>query len=191
MLEERSGELRVAAPPAVKMISFDRGFIVYASSNLESEGLGKLLTDSGRISKHELALVGMLTKPGKKTLRQSLVQGDIVSEEELGRYLAVQVNEIVLPLFSLSRGTYRFQEEPCTTPIDLMVSLSAHRILLEGIRRMSSGKLILAGLPALTSKVSSSMSLPLRWMSISFDRWNKRCCGWRATGHRSVGSSKR
>ncbi len=154
VLEERSGELRVAAPPAVKTISFDRGFIVYASSNLESDGLGKLLIDSGRISKNELALVGMLTRTGKKSLRQSLVQGGIVSEEELGRYVAVQVNEIVLSLFSLVRGTYRFHEGPCTTPIDLMVSLSAHRILLEGIRRMSSGKLILGGLPALKSKVT-------------------------------------
>ena len=132
VLDERSGELRVAAPPAVKTISFDRGFIVYAGSNLESDGPGKLLIDSGRISKRELALVGMLTRAGKKSLRQSLVQGGIVSEEELGRYVAVQVNEIVLSLFSLPRGTYRFQEEPCTTPIDLMVSLSAHRILFRG-----------------------------------------------------------
>ncbi len=66
VLDERSGELRVAAPPAVKTISFDRGFIVYAGSNLESDGLGKLLIDSGRISKRELALVGMLTRAPRR-----------------------------------------------------------------------------------------------------------------------------
>ena len=41
VLEERSGELRVAAPPAVKTIAFDRGFIVHASSNLESDALSR------------------------------------------------------------------------------------------------------------------------------------------------------
>jgi hypothetical protein len=143
----------VTSPPASKTVFFDRGFVVFASSNLTSDSLGERLIRAGRISRHELDLVGMLMKGGKRTFRQSLVLSGIVSEEELGRHVAAQVNGIVLSLFSAKEGTYSFTERPCTIPLELMVSLSAHRILIEGIRHMSSGKLILAGLPPLRTKV--------------------------------------
>src|SRR3990172_8388655 len=153
VLEERSWDLRVTSPQAVKTIHFDRGFVVFASSNLKSESLGERLIASGRISPHEFALVSMLTKSSKHSFRQTLAHAGIVSEEELGRHVAAQVNEIVLSLFSAKEGTYNFEEGPCAIPLELMVSLSAHRILLEGIRRMSSGKLILSGLPPLDSLI--------------------------------------
>src|SRR3990170_1566099 len=153
VLEERSGDLRVTSPQAVKTIHFDRGFAVFASSNLKSESLGERLIASGRISPHEFALVSMLTKSSKRSFRQTLAHAGIVPEEELGRHVAAQVNEIVLSLFSVKEGTYNFEEGPCAIPLELMVSLSAHRILLEGIRRMGSGKLILSGLPPLDSLI--------------------------------------
>ncbi|MGH9462496.1 MAG: DUF4388 domain-containing protein, partial [Vicinamibacteria bacterium] len=153
VVEERSGELRCTSTSTVKTIHFDRGFIVFASSNLKSDSLGERLISSGRISPHEFALVKMLTKGTKRSFRQALSHAGIVPEEELGRHVAAQVNQIVLSLFSWKVGTYRFEEAPCTIPLELMVSLSAHRILLEGIRRMSSGKLILAGLPPLDTMI--------------------------------------
>ena len=153
VFEERSGDLRVTSSNTVKTLHFDRGFIVFASSNLKSDSLGDRLISSGRISPHEFALVKMLTKGSKRSFRQTLSHAGIVPEEELGRHVAAQVNQIVLSLFSWKEGTYNFEEGPCSIPLELMVSLSAHRIMLEGIRRMSSGKLILAGLPPLDTMI--------------------------------------
>jgi tetratricopeptide (TPR) repeat protein len=153
VLEERSGDLRVTSPSAIKTVYFDRGFVVFATSNLKTDSLGERLIEAGRISQHEFALVSMLMKSGKRTFRESLVQAGIVPEEELGRHVGAQVNKIVLSLFSVREGTYSFEERSCIIPVELMVSLSAHRILIEGVRRMSSGKLILAGLPPLDTKI--------------------------------------
>ena len=33
------------------------------------------------------------------------------------------------------KGTYNFEEGPCSIPLELMVSLSAHRIMLEAMGR--------------------------------------------------------
>jgi hypothetical protein len=59
----------------------------------------------------------------------------------------------VLSLFKGKEGVYSFDERGTNIPVDLMVSLSIYRILLEGVRFMTDGKLILAGLPPLNTPV--------------------------------------
>lgn len=146
-LEERSGDLQVIFGQTIKTIYFDRGFAVLAASNVKNDRLGESLIERGRISRHELALATMLMKTGQKKIGQALVQAGVMSEEELGRSVALQVNRIALSLFKVTDGIYSFDERPTNIPMRLMVSLSIYRILLEGIRRMTQGNLILQGLP--------------------------------------------
>jgi len=65
----------------------------------------------------------------------------------------MQVNRIVLSVFKSKDGIYSFDERGTNIPVELMVSLSIYRILLEGVRFMTDGKLILAGLPPLNTSV--------------------------------------
>jgi len=166
-LEERSGDLQVTSASAIKTVYFDRGFVVFASSDLKSDRLGESLIEGGHLSRRDFALASSLMEGGKRKFGQALVQAGIVSEEELGRHVAAQVNRIVLSLFSVKQGMYSFDERPCIIPVELMVSLSIYRILIEGIRRMSSKKLILAGLPPLDTKVSIVEEPPF---TLDFDR---------------------
>jgi tetratricopeptide (TPR) repeat protein len=151
--EERSGDLQVNLGSAIKSVYFDRGFVVFAASNLKRDRLGEGMIEAGRISRHEFALASMLMKGTKRKFGQALVQAGVISEEELGREVALQVNRIVLSLFKTKDGIYSFDERGTSIPVELMVSLSIYRILLEGIRFMTSGKLILAGLPPLNTVV--------------------------------------
>jgi hypothetical protein len=143
----KSGDLKVTVPGAVKTVYFDRGFVVFAASDLTSDRLGESMIEAGRISRHEFALASMVMKASKRRFGETLVEAGIVSEEELGQYVASQVNRIILSLFPTKTGRYSFEEHPCTIPVGLMVSLSVYRILLEGVRRMTSQKLVIAGLP--------------------------------------------
>ena len=111
------------------------------------------MTEAGRISPHEFALASMLMKTTRQKFGKVLVEAGIVSEEELGHHVAAQVNRIVLSLFSEKRGMYSFDERPCSIPMELMVSLSVYRILIEGIRRMTGKELVLGGLPSLDTDV--------------------------------------
>jgi hypothetical protein len=151
--EERSGDLQVTTPEAIKTVYFDRGFVVFASSNRKRDRLGESMIEAGRISPHEFAAASELMKASRVKFGKALVSSGIVSEEELGHYVAAQANRIVLSLFSAKRGMYSFDERPTVIPLDLRVSLSVYRILMEGIRHMTSKKLVLAGLPSLDGDV--------------------------------------
>ena len=152
-LEEKSGDLQVISGTIVKTIYFDRGFVVFASSNLEADRIGHRLIQTGHISSNELAAAWKLTAGRNRRLGQALVDAGLMSEEELGRQVAGQVNGIILSLFQLQDAIYSFDERPCAIPVELMVSLSIHRILLEGIRDMTSVELIQKGLPPLDNWV--------------------------------------
>jgi hypothetical protein len=156
----RSGDLRVTIPGAVKTVYFDRGFVVFASSDLEGDRLGESMIEAGRISRHEFALASMVMKASKRRFGETLVEAGIVSEEELGQCVAAQVNRIALSLFPAKSGSYSFDERPCSIPVGLMVSLSVYRILLEGVRRMTSQKLVVAGLPRLQTRLSVASEPP-------------------------------
>lgn len=158
--EERSGDLQVNLGTGIKSIYFDNGFIVFAASNLKRDRLGESLIERGRISRHEFALASMLMKGSKRKFGQALVQAGVMSEEELGKQVAGQVNRIVMSLFKIKDGVYSFDERGNVIPVELMVSLSIYRILLEGVRHMTDGKLILSGLPPLGTLVRLSERPP-------------------------------
>jgi tetratricopeptide (TPR) repeat protein len=151
--EELSGDLQIHLGSGIKTVYFDHGFVVFAASNLKRDRLGESMIEAGRISRHEFAVASMLMKGSKRKFGEALVQAGVISEEELGREVAMQVNRIVLSLFKSKEGVYSFDERGTVIPVDLMVSLSIYRIVLEGIRHMSDGKLILAGLPPLNTTV--------------------------------------
>ena len=158
--EKRSGDLQVNLGTGIKSIYFDNGFIVFAASNLKRDRLGESLIEAGRISRHEFALASMLMKGSKRKFGQALVQAGVMSEEELGKQVAAQVNRIVMSLFKIKDGVYSFDERGNVIPVELMVSLSIYRILLEGVRHMTDGRLILSGLPPLGTLVRPSARPP-------------------------------
>jgi tetratricopeptide (TPR) repeat protein len=151
--EELSGDLQIHLGSGIKTVYFDHGFVVFAASNLKRDRLGESMIEAGRISRHEFAVASMLMKGSKRKFGEALVQAGVISEEELGREVAMQVNRIVLSLFKSKDGVYSFDERGTVIPVDLMVSLSIYRIVLEGIRHMTDGKLILSGLPPLNTMV--------------------------------------
>jgi tetratricopeptide (TPR) repeat protein len=158
--EELSGDLQVHAGAAIKTVYFDHGFVVFAASNLKKDRLGESMIEAGRISRHEFALASMMMKGSRRKFGEALVQAGVLSEEDLGREVAMQVNRIVLSLFKGKDGIYSFDERGTSIPVELMVSLSIYRILLEGVRFMTDGKLILAGLPPLNTQVRISERPP-------------------------------
>ena len=167
VLEELSGDLQVTVQSAIKTVYFDRGFVVFASSDLKSDRLGESMIEAGRISRGEFALASKLMKNTKRKLGQVLVEAGIVGDEEIGRHVAAQVNRIVLSLFSEKRGMYSFDERPTGIPVELMVSLSSYRILIEGVRRMSRKSLVVAGLPPLDTRVEIADHAPF---SLDFEK---------------------
>ncbi len=168
-LEERSGDLQVISGRIIKTVYFDRGFVVFAASNLKRDRLGESLIEAGRISRREFAMASELMKTSRRKFGQALVQAGLMSEEELGRQVATQVNRVLFSLFKVRNGIYSFDERPTIIPVELMVSLSIYRILLDGIRRMTDDDLILRNLPPMKTRLHVSTRPPF---TMSFDGLN-------------------
>ncbi len=130
----KSGVLVVSNEQITKGIFFRAGQIVFASSTLDSDKLGESLVRLGRISRAEFAAAYQATREKKKRLGQELIGAGLVTEEELGRIVAHQVQKIVLSLFTWTAGDLVFEEAADPIPADLALELSTHRLLLEGAR---------------------------------------------------------
>ncbi len=159
-IEERSGDFQVITGRTIKTVYFDRGFVVFAASNLKRDRLGESMIDLGRLSRHEFAVASLLMKNSRRKFGQALVQAGLMSEEELGRQVALQVNRILLSLFKVGDGIYSFDERPCIIPVELMVSLSIYRILLDGVRFLTDEDLVRSGLPSMKTRVRVAQRPP-------------------------------
>jgi hypothetical protein len=166
-LHELSGCLEVTSGRQVRTIYFDRGFIVFAASNSESDRLGQCLLDAGRITEHELDLAASLMN-GKLRIGQAIVEAGYLSQDELGCELSNQARRIATSLFAVEEGMYRFEQQECPIPLELRLSLSLYRIQLEGIRRMKNEKLISGALPSAESQLRLSKCPPFSFEEVRF-----------------------
>ena len=131
----KTGILEVTSRQAGKGIYFRAGQVVFASSSLEEDRLGESLIRLGRISRADFAAAYSLEMGRhKRRIGQALVGAGLISEDELGKLVAYQVESIILSLFHWTSGEMRFHESNEAVPQDLTLDLSTHRLLLEGIR---------------------------------------------------------
>ena len=138
---ELSGDLQIVSGRSMRTLYFDRGFIVFAGSNLKKDRLGQRFIDSGHVSQEEID-AAFRRSGGRKRIGEVLIQEGVLTEEGLGREVARQAKRIALTTYVLDNAIYSFDERKCAIPMDLRLGLSVYRIQLEGIRYMSNGQLI-------------------------------------------------
>ena len=130
----RSGILAVSSGEAVKGLFFQTGRIVFASSSDDQDKLGENLIRLGRISRSDFAAAYQASQSPRTRLGQALVGAGLLTEEELGRLVAHQVQKIVLSTFRWTTGEMHFHTADQPIPTDLALDLSTHRLLMEGAR---------------------------------------------------------
>jgi len=152
--ELKSGDLQVRSGRMVKTAFFDHGRLVFTASNLRKDRLGEALVEDGRITEEEFNHVSALMR-GERRRRfgEALVKAGVMDRYEVGTAVAQQVRRMALSLFELSDGAAIFEERECSIPLDYMISLSIHRLLYDGIRKMKSQDLVTKGLGPLDRQV--------------------------------------
>ena len=80
-LTERSGYLEVTSGKTVRTVYFDRGFIVFTASNSESDRLGRMLLDAGKITEKELEIAAELMR-GKRRIGEAIVEAGYLTGSE-------------------------------------------------------------------------------------------------------------
>jgi len=160
--EQRSGDLQVCSGAAVKTVYLDEGLMVFAASSMASDRLGVRLVGQGKVTLHDVERAHERAQREDKRLGTALVSAGLLSEEEIGRQVVLQIEHIILSLFPLTNGLYSFDERDCIIPGELRVANPAHEILLRGARSMENARMVIAALPPLTTIVRGSERATLR-----------------------------
>jgi tetratricopeptide (TPR) repeat protein len=147
---QKTGCLSVTDRNNFGYIYFDRGRITYASIVNRRDRLGDTLVKAGAITQRELdtAVELQATQYRNKRLGEILIEQQILSREELHRYIRIQIEEAVYYLFTWAQGTFSFEADMRPDDHDVLVSINPESLLLEGARRVDEWSLIEKKVPS-------------------------------------------
>ena len=119
-------------------IYFEKGRVIYASVLNRKDRLGELLVRNHVITRQDLstATEKQAAEKGKR-LGEILVGIEALSEEELQKYIQVQIEEAVYHLFAWSQGSFHFDTDQMPDEDGIfLVSIPPEALLMEGARRV-------------------------------------------------------
>lgn len=121
------------AEKAVRKVYFKNGDVTFASSNLQEDWLGRSLVRAGKLTEQQcLASEELVPKTGKKQ-GAILVELGFLTPQTLVEGVKFQVKQIILGLFRVRMGTYRFDEGPLPMADIIPLQMSTGNVILEGV----------------------------------------------------------
>ena len=131
-------------------VYFEDGRVIYSSVLNRPDRLGELLVRNNVIARSDLsaAMEAQAHDKGAR-LGELLVREGALTEEQLRRYISLQIEEAVYHLFTWSQGSFHF--DPGQSPDEgvILVDISAESLLMEGARRVDEWGLIEKKIPSL------------------------------------------
>src|SRR2546427_408412 len=148
-LGQKTGCLSIADRSNFGYIYFDKGRICYASIVNRRDRLGDILVKHQKIRSDQLdAAIHRQSKERDKKLGEILVGMGVISQEDLERYMRVQIEESGYYLFTLTPGSLNFESEVRPERQDFLVNINPESLLLEGARRVDEWSLIEKKIPS-------------------------------------------
>ncbi|MBS1192814.1 MAG: response regulator, partial [Nitrospirae bacterium] len=140
------------AEKVVKKVYFKNGDIVFASSSLTEDRLGDFLLRTGKLTQAQFDASTEIIKQTGKKQGAILVERGFIKPQDLVNAVKDQVKRIILMLFSLRMGSYRFDEAPLPMADIIPLQMSTGSLILEGITNLE-WQAIRRALPAPTTIV--------------------------------------
>ena len=140
------------AEKVVKKVYFKYGDITFAASSLKEDWLGRSLVRAGKLTEQQCAASEeLVTKTGKKQ-GAILVELGFLTPQALVAGVKLHVKQIILSLFPVRMGTYRFDEGPLPMADIIPLQMSTGNVILEGVTGLE-WQAIRKALPAPTTVV--------------------------------------
>jgi len=131
-------------------IYFEKGRIIYASVLNRRDRLGELLVRNHVVTRKALSDAIEIQGQAKgKRLGEVLVETGSISQEELQKYIQLQIEEAVYHLFTWVQGSFHFDTDQMPDEEGLyLVSIPAEALLMEGARRVDEWSLVEKKIPS-------------------------------------------
>src|SRR6202008_3406667 len=94
------------------------------------------------------AAIHRQAKERNKKLGEILVAQGVLTQQELERYMRMQIEESVYYLFTWTQGTFNFEADVRPEQQDFLVSINPESLLLEGARLVDEWSLIEKKIPS-------------------------------------------
>ena len=130
-----TGRVVFRADAAEKVIHFEGGRPVFASSNLVHDRMGELLVREGKISREQHDRCQDLVRDTGRRMGELLVDRGYLKRRELLPAVRRHVEDIIYSLFAWERGDYRVMAGDGATAERIRLSRHPAAMVLEGVRR--------------------------------------------------------
>ncbi|MCH1571461.1 MAG: DUF4388 domain-containing protein [Longimicrobiales bacterium] len=131
-------------------IYFRKGRVIHASVLNRRDRLGELLVRNHVITRKALSEAANAQQHDKnKRLGEILIAQGAISEEELQKYIQMQIEEAVYHLFAWSQGHFHFDTDQMPEEDGFyLVNIPPEALLMEGARRVDEWSLVEKKIPS-------------------------------------------
>lgn len=151
---KQTGELRFMSSEAEKTVVLHDGAMVFAKSSSADDRLGPHLLKARKIRFEHLTELSRFVTPERR-FGAVLVDNGVLTPHDLVQGVIGQVRSIILSLFQWTEAAYIFEEkELAKETIELSIPLP--RLIVDGVRDVSSWRRIAQGIGALDAVYQSS-----------------------------------
>lgn len=175
-MSARTGVLKVSWGRQSGEVYFREGRIEYARSTASGAPLGERLAKAGklRMSALNVVLAEQRQAEEPRLLGAMLRDRGLVIQEILELYIREQIEDAVFNLFGLTAGRFEFVMGGVPPVDDVMVSLDADAVILEGCRRVDEWAVAMSQVGSL-EKVPYLVSAGTSTVSLRGNEWDVAC----------------
>ncbi len=133
---KKSGTAVFEQSKLTKKVYFGNGDILFASSNVDDDGLAEFLLRQGRINQAQFDASSEIVIKTRKKLGAVLIELGLLSPKDLVVQVKLQVKQIILGLFAWRDGQYSFKEGVLPADEIIPLQMSAADLVLEGVQAL-------------------------------------------------------
>lgn len=141
-LGKKTGTLVLRHESIAKRVFFKEGIIVGSATNDPAEYLGQILISESLITEQQLKDAIDQQLKSRVMLGRILVRNGLVTEAKVADILRRKAQETIFSLFLWTTAAFEFIEEELAPGQQVLISIGVDEILMEGLRRFDTAKLI-------------------------------------------------
>jgi hypothetical protein len=127
---EKTGTLEIRTSTWTETIAFDKGALIFSSSNNPETTLGKILMRSGIVTEDMHRQARQLRKTKSIAVAKALLELEMLTEEQLLRFLRKKAEKEVFDLVESEEGEFTFTERQIPELDLLPLRVDVSRMLL-------------------------------------------------------------
>lgn len=127
---QKTGTLEIHTSDSTETMAFDRGALVFSSSSKPERTLGRLLIKYGIVTEEGHKRARELRKTKSVAVAKALLDLEIVTEEQLARFLRKKAEGELYDLFDIQEGEFTFTERDLPALDLLPIRIDVSKMLL-------------------------------------------------------------